>query len=51
MKTKILAQTKWRGKLNDRVLSAAFRTQEDPHSPARSDSRLSASFDTLVKSR
>jgi len=29
MKTELLAQTGWRGKLNDRVLSAAFRTLED----------------------
>src|SRR5262249_27739401 len=32
MKTKLLAQTGWRGQLNDRVLSPAFRTLEDAHS-------------------
>ena len=49
MKTELLAQTGWRGKLNDRVLSAAFRTLEDLHIPRslRSPS-LSATFDTLV---
>jgi hypothetical protein len=49
MKTEFLAQTGWHGKLNDRVLSAAFRTLEDPHSPAHSDSCLIlAMFDTIV---
>ena len=38
MKTELLAQTGWRGKLNDRVLSPAFRTLEDPHLPAHPDS-------------
>ena len=33
MKTELLAQTGWRGKLNDRVLSASFRTLEDLHIP------------------
>jgi hypothetical protein len=32
MKTKLLAQTSWRGQLNERVLSLAFRTLEDAHS-------------------
>jgi hypothetical protein len=36
MKTELQAQSGWRGKLNDRVLSAAFRALEDPHSPAHS---------------
>jgi hypothetical protein len=31
MKTELLAQTGWRGHLNDRVLSPAFRTLEDLH--------------------
>jgi hypothetical protein len=31
MKTGLLAQTGWRGKLNDRVISPAFRTLEGPH--------------------
>jgi hypothetical protein len=32
MKTELLAQTGWRGQLNDRVLGPAFRTLEDLHS-------------------
>jgi hypothetical protein len=46
MKTKLLAQTGWRGQLNDRVLSAAFRTLEDAHSlPLIPIAVLSATFD------
>jgi hypothetical protein len=49
MKTKLLAQTSWRGQLNDRVLSPAFRTLEDAHSlPLTPIAVLSATFDTLV---
>jgi len=46
MKTKLLAQTGWRGQLNDRVLSPAFRTLEDAHSlPLIPIAVLSATFD------
>jgi hypothetical protein len=31
VKAELLAQIGWRGKLNDRVISPAFRTLEDPH--------------------
>jgi hypothetical protein len=31
MKAEPLAQTGWRGKLNDRVIGPAFRTLEGPH--------------------
>jgi hypothetical protein len=49
MKTKLLAQTGWRGQLNDRVLSPAFPTLEDAHSlPLTPIAVLSAAFDTLV---
>ena len=48
MKTKLLAQTGWRGQLNDRVLSPAC-TLEDAHSlPLTPIAVLSATFDTLV---
>jgi hypothetical protein len=40
MKTKLLAQTGWRGQLNDRVLSPAFRTLEDAHSLPLTPNRL-----------
>ena len=49
MKTELLAQTGWRGKLNDRVLGPAFRTLEDAHSlPLTPIAVLSATIDTLV---
>jgi hypothetical protein len=31
MKAEPLAQTGWRGKLNDRVIGSAFRALEGPH--------------------
>jgi hypothetical protein len=41
MKAELLARTGWRGKLNDRVISPAFRTLEDlRYTPAHSDSRV-----------
>jgi hypothetical protein len=49
MKAELLAQTGWRGKLNDRVIGPAFRTLEGPHYTLLTPwPALSAIFDTLV---
>jgi hypothetical protein len=50
MKTELLAQTRWRGKLNDRVISPAFRALEGPHYTPLTPI-AAAIFDILVTRR